>query len=234
MRRVRGDHPALGGHQDGGHGNGTEDRQQVRLQAGHADVRARDAEELPRAVGADVVGEVGVAGEVGGAEHGDGDRDHVPVRAGEVDIRAVDVAPPVSLRDGEPVHVQVVVQVDRLRVQVEPDPRIAVGGAAGGSAVAGGTVVGGAAVARGPLPPLQVPVLALDHARGGHHARAVGGRQLVKLLPDDLAQAGEAVGGERGAGGDTAAPLRREGVSDRRGRREHVLKRGPDPRACRC
>jgi hypothetical protein len=85
----------------------------------------------------------------------------------------------------------------------------------------------------GPLPPLQVPVLARDHPGSGHDAGAVGGGQQAELAPDELAHAREPVGRERGTRGDAVAPLRREAVADRRDGPEHALKRCPDPRGRR-
>jgi hypothetical protein len=72
-----------------------------------------------------------------------------------------------------------------------------------------------------------LPVLARDHAGGGHEARAVGSGQQPELPPDDLPHAGEPVGGERGPRGEAVSPLRHEPVADRRDGPEHSLKHRP-------
>jgi hypothetical protein len=201
VRGIGGDHAALDGYENGRGGHGPEDREQIRLEVGHPDVRAGDSEELALAVRA-VVGDR------------DRHRDHVPVGAGEVDVRAVDVGPTLAPRDGEPVHVEVVVQVDGLGVQVQPDPREPVGAVAG----------------PGPLPPLKVPGLARDHAGGGHDPGPVGSGQHAEVVPDDLPHAGQPVGREHGPRGEAGAPLRHEAVTDRRDGSEHSLKHRPDLR----
>jgi len=201
VRGIGGDHAALDGYENGRGGHGQEDREQIRLEVGHPDVRAGDSEELALAVRA-VVGDR------------DRHRDHVPVGAGEVDVRAVDVGPTLAPRDGEPVHVEVVVQVDGLGVQVQPDPREPVGAVAG----------------PGPLPPLKVPGLARDHAGGGHDPGPVGSGQHAEVVPDDLPHAGQPVGREHGPRGEAGAPLRHEAVTDRRDGSEHSLKHRPDLR----